>query len=186
MKKELNTSCQATFRDGRTETYATIEEASEKTGLSVAAIKIRCNRPGCGGKDKTSFEWLDPHTRKSYQAKKSKAKGSAWEYECVAKLKEIGFTGCVSARGESKRIDNNKIDIVDTDDRLPVNIQCKHYQNTPSYFTIREACTDKTKPFCLLWKKSAEGSESSKGSVAIIPIDFFYELLATYSKVHKL
>lgn len=180
-KKELNTSCKATFKDGSVQEFNSIEEAAESTGLTVAAIKIRCNRPGCVGKDKTAFEWLDEHTKRSYQAKKSKSKGSALEYQVVKDLKEIGFTGCVTARGESKRVDNNKIDIIDTEGKLPVNIQCKHYQNTPNYFKIREECGDKSKPFTIVWKKSAEGGANSPGTVAILPLEFFYELLKAYS-----
>lgn len=175
--KELNTSCKAIYKDGTEESFETIESASEKTGLSVASIKIRCNKKGCKGKDGTAFEWLDDHTKRSYQAKKSKSKGSALEYEVTKKLKEIGYSGCVTARGESKRVDNNKIDIIDTNGELPVNIQCKHYANTPSYFNIREQCTDKSKPFALIWKKSAEEGSNSPGTVAIIPVEYFYELI---------
>lgn len=177
--KELNTSCKAIFKDGHEETFDTIEEASESTSISVASIKIRCNKKGCKGKDGTAFEWLDEHTKRSFQAKKSKSKGSAFEYEVVKKLKEIGYEGCVTAKGESKRVDNNKIDIIDTNGELPINIQCKHYANTPSYFSIREECSDKSKPFVLLWKKSAGEGSVSPGTVAIIPVDYFYELLKT-------
>lgn len=175
--KELNTSCKAIFKDGYEQSFNTIEEAALATGISVASIKIRCNKKGCKGKDGTAFEWLDEHTKRSYQAKKSKSKGSAFEYEVVKKLKELGYEGCVTAKGESKRVDNNKIDIIDTNGELPVNIQCKHYANTPSYFSIREQCTDSSKPFVLLWKKSAEEGSISPGTVAILPVEYFYELI---------
>ena len=174
----MNTSCKATFKDGTIKEFASIEEASESTGISIASIKIRCNKPGSGGKDKTLFEWLDPFTKKHYQAKKSKNKGSAFETEVINHLRAIGYTGCVRAAGESKKADNNKIDIVDTERKLPVNIQCKNTQNLPNYFTIRDACTDKSKPFCLAWKKAAEGGSNSPGTVMIIPIDLFYEFLS--------
>ena len=174
----MNTSCKATFKDGTIKEFASIEEASESTGISIASIKIRCNKPGSGGKDKTLFEWLDPFTKKHYQAKKSNNKGSAFETEVINHLKAIGYTGCVRAAGESKKADNNKIDIVDTERKLPVNIQCKNTQNLPNYFTIRDACTDKSKPFCLAWKKAAEGGSNSPGTVMIIPIDLFYEFLS--------
>ena len=175
---ELNTSCRATFKDGTTQEFNSIEEASEKTGLSIASIKIRCNKPGASGKDKTTFEWLDTFTKRHYQAKKSKNKGSAFETEVINRLKEIGYTGCVRAAGESKNADNNKIDIVDTDRKLPVNIQCKNTQNLPNYFTIRDACSDKSKPFVMAWKKAAEGGSVSPGTVFIIPDTLFYELLS--------
>lgn len=175
---ELNTSCRATFKDGTTQEFNSIEEASEKTGLSIASIKIRCNKPGASGKDKTTFEWLDIFTKRHYQAKKSKNKGSAFETEVINHLKEIGYIGCVRAAGESKKADNNKIDIVDTDRKLPVNIQCKNTQNLPNYFTIRDACSDKSKPFVMAWKKAAEGGSVSPGTVFIIPDTLFYELLS--------
>ena len=175
---ELNTSWRATFKDGTTQEFNSIEEASEKTGLSIASIKIRCNKPGASGKDKTTFEWLDTFTKRHYQAKKSKNKGSAFETEVINRLKEIGYTGCVRAAGESKKADNNKIDIVDTDRKLPVNIQCKNTQNLPNYFTIRDACSDKSKPFVMAWKKAAEGGSVSPGTVFIIPDTLFYELLS--------
>ena len=74
--QELNTSVRATFKDGTTKEFSSIEDASQSTGISVAAIKIRCNKPGTGGKDKTTFEWLDDHTARHYRAKKSKSKGN--------------------------------------------------------------------------------------------------------------
>ena len=70
----MNTSCKAIFKDGSVKEFASIEEASKETGITVAAIKIRCNKPGCGGKEKVCFEWLDEHTKRSYQAKKSRSK----------------------------------------------------------------------------------------------------------------
>ena len=175
---ELNTSCRATFKDGTTQEFNSIEEASEKTGLSIATIKIRCNKPGASGKDKTTFQWLDTFTKRHYQAKKSKNKGSAFETEVINYLKEIGYTGCVRVAGESKKVDNNKIDIVDTDRKLPVNIQCKNTQNLPNYFTIRDSCSDKSKPFVMAWKKAAGGGSASPGTVFIIPDTLFYELLS--------
>lgn len=87
----MNTSVRATFKDGTTKEFSSIEDASQSTGISVAAIKIRCNKPGTGGKDKTTFEWLDDHTARHYRAKKSKSKGRDLEYEIVEKLKEIGY-----------------------------------------------------------------------------------------------
>lgn len=183
-QKDLNTSCKAKFKDGSIKEYASIEEASADTNLSIAAIKIRCNKPGTGGKDKTTFDWLDEHTKKSYQCRKSRSKGRELEYRIRDKLREIGFIGTERSAGESKKADNNKIDLVDTDRKLPVNIQAKNYANTPSYFSIREACNDKSKPFCLCWKKNTISSKDN--IIYMIPEDFFYELLEIYSKTKKL
>lgn len=73
--------------------------------------------------------------------------------------------------------DANKVDIVDINGELPINIQSKYTQNLPNYFDIRDACTDKVKPFCLIWKKAGKDGADSRGTVAVIPVDYFYELL---------
>ena len=178
--KELNTSCRITAKDGSYKEYNSIEEASLDSGLSIASIKIRCNS-GSIGKDKHKCEWLDEHTKRSFQARRSKNKGNGWETEIISNLKAIGFTDCVRSAGESKFADNNKIDILDRSGKLPINIQAKNTQNLPNYFEIRDACTDKTKPMILCWKKAAANGHNSPGSVAIVPIDFFYELLSHYN-----
>ena len=124
-----------------------------------------------------TFIWSDISVRRSKTASKSKRKGNSFELEIVHKLREIGYTGCVSSRSQDKLADANKIDIVDMNHELPVNIQSKYTQNLPNYFDIKDACTDKTKPFCLVWKKAGKNGEDSKGTVAIIPINYFYELI---------
>lgn len=116
--------------------------------------------------------------KRSKQARKSKQKGNAYELEIIHKLREIGYTGCVSSRSQNKLADANKIDIIDTNGQLPVNIQAKFTQNMPSYFDIKDSCSDKSKPFCICWKKAGKNGESSKGQVAVIPIEYFYELLS--------
>lgn len=150
------------------------------TGLSVNSIKSRANKPGSGSKSKDgiTFEWADPAVRRSKTASKSKRKGSGFELEVVHKLRDIGYPGCVSSRSQDKMADANKIDIVDMDKELPVNIQCKYTQNLPNYFDIRDACNDKDKPYCLLWKKAGKNGEQSRGTVAIIPIEYFYQLIS--------
>ena len=178
---ELNTACKALFKDGNTKEYISIEEASDETGLSVASIKIRSNKPGTGGKDKTFFEWSDPKTAAHYRAKKSKNKGKDLEYEIVEKLKEIGYSGVCRSAGESKKLDNNKVDIADPSNELEFAIQAKYTQNLPNYFKLQESCPD-PRPFCLLWKKAADVGSISDGTVAIIPIDLFYQFVKLYHK----
>ncbi len=167
------------FKDGHKEQYSSLEEASEATDLSVAALKIRANKSINGSankKDKIHARWLNESTFRSYQAKKSKNKGAAFESEIVHKLQELGFEVCRSA-SESKKLDNNKVDIAGN---CPFAIQAKNTQNLPNYFTIRENCTD-PRPLALLWKKVGEVNSISEGTLAIIPIEYFYKLL-TYIK----
>ena len=179
MKKQTNTSVTAIFKNGERKIFETIEEASSELKLEINSIKSRANKPGSGSKSKDgiTFEWADPGVRRSKQSKKNKLKGSAYELEIIHKLREIGYTGCVSSRSQNKLADADKIDIIDMNNQLPVNIQAKFTQNLPNYFDIKDACSDKDKPFCICWKKAGKNGESSRGQVAIIPIDYFYELL---------
>ena len=120
----MNLSVTITYKDDREETYPDLVTAAEASGLSEAAIKIRCNKSRQGSankKDKIHCKWVDDTTFRSYQAKKSKNKGAAWEAEIVSKLRALGYDVCRSA-GESKKLDNNKVDLAgDT----PFAIQAK-------------------------------------------------------------
>lgn len=183
-KKELNTSVEAIFKDGTTRQYKTIEEASTDTQISVASIKIRANKPGCKGKDGTEFRWLDDYTARYYRAKKSKSKGKDLEYDIVENLKSIGYSDACRSAGESKSLDNNKVDIADPSNELEVAIQAKHCSNFPNYFKIKSECTD-PREFVLIWKKSSDADGNSKGTVAILNAEFFYKLLEVYHNTVK-
>lgn len=174
----MDLSVEVTFKDGHKEIFDSPTSAAEGTGLTEASIKTRCSRKGVGSKSKDGITcmWANEHTRKSKQAKRSKTKGNGFELEIINDLKEIGYTGCVSSRSQNKMADADKIDIVDLNGELPVNIQSKYTQNTPSYFAIRDACSDKSKPFVVVWKKASDG-ENSPGAVAMIPLNYFYQLI---------
>lgn len=172
------TAIKVTYPDGKEKTYKTIEEASKDLDLSVAAIKIRCNK----SKGTTSgiiFNWCDSKVAASYRAKKSRAKGRDFEYRIVEKLKNIGYTEVCRSAGESKKLDNNKVDIADPSNTLEVAIQAKHSLNYPDYFKIKSQTTDK-RPLVVMWKKAATQGKNSPGTVAILSEEFFYELLTVY------
>ena len=175
----MNLSVEVTFKDGHKKVFDSPTSAAEGTGLTEASIKARCSRKGAGSKSKDGITcmWADEHTRKSKQAKRSKSKGNGFELEIINDLKAIGYTGCVSSRSQNKMADADKIDIVDLNGELPINIQSKYTQNTPSYFTIRDACSDKSKPFVVSWKKAGDEG-NSPGSVAMVPLDYFYQLIS--------
>lgn len=173
----MDLSVEITFPNGKKETYPDLEEASLASGLSDAAIKIRCNKSRQGSankKDKIHCKWISDTTFRSYQSKKSRQKGSSWEYELRDKFKEIGFEDCATSRGESKSLDAAKVDIIS--DSLPFYCQAKNTTNTPSYFNISEACPLKDKPFVVCWKKADEQGKA----IAMVPIEYFYELLTYY------
>ena len=178
-KKQLNTKVTAFLKNGSSKTYESIELASEDLGLAINSIKSRANKPGSGAKSKDgiTFEWADPAVKRSLMAKKNKNKGNNFELEVIHKLREVGYVNCVSARSQDKRADANKIDIVDPSGDLPILIQCKYTQNTPNYYDISEACSDKSKPFCLAWKKTGKDGSPSPGTLIMVPIDYFYYLI---------
>lgn len=175
MAKTLNTGVKITDRGGNTYVYDSIEKASELSGLSVQALKIRANKNSIP-KDGIKVEWLDPKTKKHYTAKRSKQKGSQLELDVIHKLNELGYN-TVSSRSNSKLLDNSKVDIDDLDGNLPLYLQCKCTQSTPSYFKIREECPLKDKPFGVVWKKQDKEGGNSPGTVAIVPIDILYDYL---------
>lgn len=179
MKKSqnLNTSVRITYKDGTVKEYSSIKEASEDSGLSESAIKIRCNKSRQGGsnkKDKISCMWIDDHTFRSYQAKKSKSKGSNLEYKIIKELTELGFTGLKTSRGESKSLDNAKIDVSDPNNVLDFYIQAKNTTNTPSIVKINEEVGLKDKPLAIFWKPATEVNKE----FVIIPKDYFYKLIS--------
>lgn len=172
----MDLSVEVIYPNNKKETYIDLEQASLATGLSESAIKIRCNKSRQGSankKDKIHCRWINDTTFRSYQARKSKNKGNEFETEIVNKLKELGYDVCRSA-SESKRLDNNKVDVAGD---CPFAIQAKCTQNLPNYFTIRKECPD-SRPLALLWKKVGEVGSISEGKLAIIPLEYFYELLS--------
>ena len=182
MAKQLNTSVRITYKDGSIKEYPSLKEASIKSGLSEAAIKIRCNKSRQGSsnkKDKIHCMWIDDTTFRSFQSKKSRNKGSSFEMEIVNRLKEIGYSNVCRSASESKKLDNNKVDIADTNGELEVAIQAKHYANFPNYFNIRSECTD-PRDLVMIWKKSAEAGSISKGTLAVMDVNLFYKLLESY------
>lgn len=173
-QKILNTAVKITDKGGNSYIYDSIEKATI-TGLSEQAIKIRANK-GTVGKDGLKCEWIDPSTKKHFQAKRSKQKGSKLELDIIHKLNEIGYN-TVSSRSNSKMLDNSKVDVDDLDGNLPIYIQAKATQTTPSYFKIREECPLKDKPFTVVWKKQDKEGGNSPGTVFIAPIELLWDYL---------
>lgn len=137
---------------------------------------MRANK-GNTGKDGYSCEWIDPHTKKHYSAKRSKQKGNQLELDIIHKLNELGYETC-SSRAQNKILDASKVDICDLRGDLPLLIQAKCTQATPSYFTIRDTCPIKNLPFTVIWKKQDKDGGNSPGTVAIIPIDVLWDYLS--------
>lgn len=174
-KQNLNTSVKVTDKKGNSIIYSTIEEAAEKSGLSMQALKLRANKNSIP-KDGIQVEWMDEHTKKSYRSRRSKTKGNQLELDIVHKLNEIGYNTC-SSRAQNKALDSSKVDIYDIDGNLPILIQAKCTQNTPNYFGIKSECPIKNLPFTIIWKKQEKDGGQSPGIVAIIDINVLWDYL---------
>lgn len=113
----------------------------------------------------------------------SRNKGARYEQQIAKELRELGFNGVKTSRNESKATDDNKIDIIDTDNKLPVNIQLKKTQSIPSYFKIRSESTVDPKSFAIIWNKQEkkETNICSVGECVIISKELFYELIKPYA-----
>lgn len=174
MKKQLNTAVKVTMKGGQSCVYESIEVASEMTGLSVQTLKIRANKNSIP-KDGVQVEWLDEHTKRSYQASKSKRKGNAYELKIIHELTDLGFEGLKSSRSESRNLDNAKIDIADTLGVLDFYGQCKRTKNTPNIETISEECPYKDKPLIIFWSKESDRQQNNE--YVLMPKEYFYKLL---------
>jgi len=116
----------------------------------------------------------------------SKQKGNTYERQIVNELKELtGNENICTARSESKKLDDMKIDISDPDNAIPCYIQTKKTQSTPSVKKINAEVGLKDKPLCIIWniqeKKEGNTNITSNGEYAIIPKEFFYELLKSHN-----
>ena len=117
----------------------------------------------------------------------SKNKGNAYELKIVKELKELtGNDNISTSRANSKKLDNMKIDIFDEDDVLPCYFQLKKTQTTPSVKKINDEVGKTNKPLVILWniqeKKEGNTNSTSCGEYAIVPKDFFYDLLENQFK----
>lgn len=168
-----------TFPDKSTQIFNSVNDASDATGYSTGTIIAHCSRRS---KNKNGYGFRYEND-KSMIAKQNRRKGNNFELHVIHNLNNIGYE-TVSSRSQSKRTDDNKIDIYDLKGTLPTNIQTKYTTGTPNYFAIRDACTDKEKPFTVIWKKSITG-ENSPGTIAMIDEKFFYILMDAYNKVYN-
>lgn len=118
---------------------------------------------------------------KKRNGKYCREKGNNYERKIAKELNELGFD-VVTSRSESKNTDNNKVDLIDKSNKLPLNIQLKKVLKTPNYFTIRSESTVDPITFCIIWAKQESGEKNMKtvGEVAIIDKRMLYQLLKPY------
>lgn len=112
----------------------------------------------------------------------NRRRGNSYELKIVKELKELGYEGVVTSRSESKRADNDKIDIVDTNNELPVSLQIKKTIATPNYFKIRSESSASNDKFVVIWAKqeTREKNMCTVGEMVMMDKRMFYELLRLY------
>lgn len=87
--------------------------------------------------------------KKASLGKRNRQRGNEYERRIAKELNDLGFE-VVTSRSESKRTDDNKIDLIDLSHKLPVQLQLKRVTSTPQYFKIRQESTVENKNFALL------------------------------------
>ena len=95
-------------------------------------------------------------------------------------LKELfGDEDICTARSESRKLDNDKIDIADPNNTMDFYTQCKITQNTPSIKKLNEEVGRKDKPLAIFWNAQEKKNVNivSAGEYVIIPKEYFYDLL---------
>ena len=121
--------------------------------------------------------------KKASLGKRNRQRGNEYERRIAKELNDIGFQ-VVTSRSESKRADDNKVDLIDLSNKLPVQLQLKRVTSTPQYFKIREESTVPNRNFALLWnkQKNVNGRFMSEGEVVILDKLMFYQLIAPYAQ----
>lgn len=131
-----------------------------------------------------SIEEIESPKKKRTRSKSySRTKGHNYETKIVRELRELGFKNVVTSRSESRATDDNKVDIIDKDNKLPCHIQLKCTQSIPSYFKIRSESTVDPEKFVIIWSKQEKREVNiiSVGEAVIMDKSFFYELIKPYT-----
>ena len=126
-------------------------------------------------------------TKRSIGAK-NRTRGHSYERKIVKELRELTKNENIkSSRSESRTLDDMKIDVADIDNILPCYFQLKATQNVPSIKSINDEVGKKDKPLCILWaaQEIRDIKQICVGEYAIIPKQFFYELLKLYVNGNK-
>ena len=124
---------------------------------------------------------LKKDLNKKIIGKRSRNRGHAYESKIVNELKNItGDEDLCTSRSESKKLDDMKIDIADTNNTLSFYCQIKSTQQTPQIKKINLEVGKKDKPLVIFWnaQESRDAKQISVGEYCILPKEFFYKLIS--------
>jgi Holliday junction resolvase len=103
-------------------------------------------------------------------AKRNRRKGHGYERKIVQEFKEMGWTEAVTSRLESKRADDNGIDLCYTD---PFAIQCKN-SKAVNYIKVLDHMVVKDKLKVVFHKKD-------RTELVVMTKADFYKILTSYN-----
>lgn len=120
---------------------------------------------------------------KSTIGSRNRRRGHSFECKIVKELKEItGDESLCTSRSESKKLDDQKIDIADPNNILPFYCQMKATQSTPQIKKLNEEVGLKDKPLVIFWnaQEAKDKKQVSIGEYCIVPKKLFYDMLKRY------
>lgn len=116
---------------------------------------------------------------------RNRSEGHRYERAIVNELKELGFEDCVTSRSESRRADDDGIDIVSQ--MLPFHPQMKSSILRPNYHELFSKFPREDKPLVVFHKQTKKVGDKTprfyeQGQYCIVDKDFFYQLLKAYGQ----
>lgn len=95
-------------------------------------------------------------------------KGHSYERKIRKEMIELGYESCETSRYESKKKDDQKVDLCNTD---PFNIQCKAVERGLNYFDVLNSMPNDTNHNVIFHKKNR------KGELVVMRKEDFYEII---------
>lgn len=120
-----------------------------------------------------------PKEKKKRSGAYAKRKGNNYELKIIKELINLGYNGLMSARSESKNLDNDKIDIADPENVLPFYVQCKCTKVYPKYYDLIANCPRKDRPLIIFHNKQVNKTTNmaSAGEFIIMDESYFNQII---------
>lgn len=100
--------------------------------------------------------------------------GHSYERELAERFRQAGFVDCVTSRSESKRRDDQGVDLCYTG---PVNVQAKRWKSAPSYHEVLKGMPEESGQVNVIFHKRPR-----KGEVVVMSAEDFMEIAGTLMK----
>ena len=116
-------------------------------------------------------------------ASRNRTAGHGWELNCIKQIKDI-YPDAVSSRSESRRRDDQKVDLCYTGD---FNIQCKNVATRCNYVEILESMPKEEGRINVIFekktRKSANGRFMEEGRYVHLNMNDFIKLIRRYEGI---